>query len=308
MPKKRKQARYPPPRHAPLAALDAVVLDLETTGLDVRSDRVIQIAAIPMRGGKILGDSQLDQLINPGMPVPEVARRIHGLGDEDLKDAPALSDFFKTLLGALEGRVVIGHHVRFDLAILRHEAARLGMPWHDPPALDIAVLVGALDPWLPDLGLETITDHFGVTIEGRHSAIGDATATARIFAGLLPRLREMNVRTLGEAQTLTARRADLTLRQAEAGWDSVPEGATVPPREPAPIQVDSYVFERRLKDVMHAPPIFVPAEAMLRQAALSMAEKRIGALLVGAADRPPEGIVTERDLLKAIAAGTDFDR
>jgi DNA polymerase-3 subunit epsilon/CBS domain-containing protein len=58
---------------------------------------------------------------------------------------------------------------------------------------------------------------------------------------------------------------------------------------------------------MHIPAIFIASDAVLRQAALLMVEKRIGALLVGAADRPPEGIITERDLLKASAAAADFD-
>ncbi len=305
---KPKPAKHPPPSHTPLAALPAVALDLETTGLDVRTGRVVQVAAIPLRGGRVLSEPPLDHLVNPGMPIPEDAARIHGIRDADVAGAPALRDLFKPLCAAIQGRVVIGHHIGFDLAILRHEAARLGVPWQEPPSLDIAVLVGALDPWLPDLGLETIANNFGIAITGRHSALGDATAAARVLAALLPRLREKDIRTLAEAQALAARRGDLTLRQAEAGWHAVPDGLDIPRQDAPSARIDGYVFERRLRDVMHAPVLFTAPDATLRQAALTMIENRVGALLVGTPAAPPAGIVTERDLLRAGAgAGADFD-
>ena len=77
------------------------------------------------------------------------------------------------------GRVVIGQHIRFDLAVLRHEAARAGVPWPDPPALDVAHLCGALERGLVDLGLESLADRFGVRIERRHTALGDALGRGR---------------------------------------------------------------------------------------------------------------------------------
>ena len=106
--------------------------------------------------------------------------------------------------------------------MLRHEAARAGVPWRDPPALDVAHLAGALDRGLVDLGLESLANRYGVTIEERHDALGDSLAAARIFVELVPRLREADVRTLGEAEALAARRTDLVHREVEAGWHSTP--------------------------------------------------------------------------------------
>ncbi|NIQ54668.1 MAG: 3'-5' exonuclease, partial [Gemmatimonadetes bacterium] len=74
----------------------------------------------------------------------------------------------------LDGRVVIGHHVAFDLAVLRFEAARRARPWSEPPALDTAHLAAALEPGLPDLGLESVASWLGVSIAGRHTASGDS--------------------------------------------------------------------------------------------------------------------------------------
>ncbi|MGA8007463.1 MAG: DUF294 nucleotidyltransferase-like domain-containing protein [Burkholderiales bacterium] len=277
------------------------MLDLETTGLDVTRERVVQVGAIAILGAKILDQPRLNQLIDPEIPIPPPASRIHGLKDGDVAGAPTFAAFAPTLYESLSGRVVIGHNVGFDLAILRHEAARAGIAWHDPPALDLVLLIGALEPSLPDLGLETVARLLGVTIEGRHTALGDCIATAEAYVHLLPRLREADVRTLGEALALSARRTDLLLRQAQARWHAVP-GEAVPAPPAAPLtRIDSYIFERRLADLMSSPPVVVNVNATLREAARTMCTQRVGAVLVGAAGEPPQGILTERDLLGAIA-------
>ena len=295
------------PSHTPLAALPAVALDLETTGLDVKRDRVVQAAAIAMLGSQILEAPRIDQIINPGIPVPEVSTRIHGLSDTDVADAPRFRDFIDTLRETLAGRVVVGHHVAFDLAVLRNEAVRKGIDWVDPPMLDIAMLVGALAPALPDLGLETVAKHLGVTITGRHSAFGDSMAAAEIFARLIPLLREKDIRTLGEARSFAARRDDLLRRQVEQGWHGPANKASEP--EQSSFRIDSYAFQRRLRELMSAPAIFVEHGLTLRGAATTMTDRHIGALLVGDGTRPPEGIITERDLLRAAAKrSVDLDR
>lgn len=273
----------------------------------MKRDRVVQVAAIAMLGEALLDSPRMDRLVNPGVPVPPQATLIHGLGDPDLAGAPPFSGIAAALAEAIAGRVVVGHHVGFDLAVLRHEAARAGIAWHDPPFLDIALVVAALEPALPDQGLETVASLLGVEIRNRHSALGDARAAAELFARLIPRLRRADVRTFAEAQALAARRADLRQRQAAAGW-LVAAGAA-----PAPVEriarVDRYIFERRLSEVMASPAVSIPREATLREAARLMNERRIGALLVGAAGAAAEGILTERDLLRAASSeGVDWDR
>ena len=289
-----------PPLHTPLAGLPALVLDLETTGLDVTRDRIVQIGALAMQGAHLLDEPRLNQRVAPRIPIPAQASAIHGLHDDDVAGAPAFAELVPGLQELLAGRIVIGHHVGFDLAVLRHEAARAGIEWRDPPALDVAMLLGALEPALPDLDLETVAAHLGVEVAGRHDAMGDCMSTARSFARLLPRLRQAEVRTLGEAWSFMARRDDLVLQQARAGWDT-PAGAQAPQPAPGP-RLDAFVFERRLHELMSSPPVYIDAGASLAEAARAMVEQRIGALLVGAPGAPAEGILTERDLLRAAAA------
>lgn len=297
-----------PPPHTPLIALPVLVLDLETTGLDVRRDRIVQVGALCGEGERIDETPALDCLVNPQIPMPETARRIHGIDDAAVVALQPLGARLPAIAEAMAGRVVVGHHIGFDLAILRFEAARLGRDWSEPPALDTALLSGALDPALPDLGLERVADNLGVAITDRHSALGDCRTTAALWRALLVRLRAAGIRTLGEAQALQNSRDDLRLRQAGSGWDARPGEAPIPASSsPPPGRLDSEVFRGRVADLMSAPAIAIAPETTLLAAARKMVEARIGALLVADTGAPPAGLISERDLLRLTAeAGVDL--
>ena len=287
------------PSHTPLAALPAIALDLETTGLDVANARIVQIGAVAMHGSEVRSGPRVDTHVDPGVPIAPESTRIHGVTDSLVAGAPRFADLVEGLLDTLADRVAVGQHVRFDLAVLRHEAARAGVGWRDPPVLDVAHLAGALDRGLVDLGLESLATRFGIRIEGRHTALGDALTAAGIFAALVPRLREADVRTLGEAEAFAARSTALVHREVEAGWHAAPGEVPDLPEAPQLARIDSFLYLRRLEDVMAAPARSIRPDDTLRAAARRMSEHGIGALLVIGDEVWPGGIVTERDLLRA---------
>jgi signal-transduction protein with cAMP-binding, CBS, and nucleotidyltransferase domain/DNA polymerase III epsilon subunit-like protein len=292
----------PPPGYTPLVALAAVSLDLETTGLDVARDRIVQIGLINLYGARMLEETRFDRLINPGMAMSGPAARITGLSDSDLARAPPLGVVLPDVIDKLSGRVLIGHHIAFDVAVLRHEAARLGLVWRDPPSLDIAHLLAGLEPRLADLGFESVAGFLGVTIADRHDALGDATMAGEAFRRMLPILLGAGVRTLAQAQALAARRPELRLREVEAGWhpDATGGVANVSGTR-SPGRLDGIVFSKCLGAVMSAPAIFAEPEMRIEDAAEIMVDRGIGALLIGEAAEPPFGVVTERDLLSCLA-------
>jgi len=293
----------PPPNHTPLIALPVVVIDLETTGLDVRNDRVVQIAAIEMHGGNYNKKPPWERFVNPGISIPVAASKIHGIVDNDVASAPGFGDIADELKSLLAEHVIVGHNIGFDIAVLRHEYARAGIAWHEPTAIDVGQLLGALRPSLPDLGLETVTSYLGIDIQHRHSALGDCAAAAEAWARLFPVLRDKEIRTLGELQSLANQRQDLMLRQAEAGWLAIPGEEVRPVPLPTIRRIDSYIFEQRLADLMKTPVKMIPPHTTLRDAAHTMIEQHVGALLVGEVDSAAQGIVTEKDLLRATLEG-----
>ena len=84
-----------PPRHTALAALPAIAFDLETTGLDVANDRIVQIGAVAMRGPAILDEPRIDTLVDPGVPIPAAAARIHRITDSDVAGSPLLPELLR---------------------------------------------------------------------------------------------------------------------------------------------------------------------------------------------------------------------
>jgi DNA polymerase-3 subunit epsilon/CBS domain-containing protein len=289
----------------PLIALEVAVLDTETTGLDVRQDRVVQIGAVRMRGAELLPDPPFDRIVNPGRPIPPVASRVHGLTDADVASHPPLPALLPELLEWLGEAVVVGHSIHFDLAVLRHEARRHGLAWREPRVLDVAFLAAGLDRGLVDTSLDGLALGLGIAVEGRHTAWGDAQATARIYAALLPRLQEAGIRTLGEAETLSRRATDLIARQERAGWfdrmagTGRPDYALAAMRAGGQRATDSFLYRTRLADVMSSPVIAIAETATVHEAAQLMHARGIGSVFVETAEG--HGIVTERDMLRAMA-------
>jgi DNA polymerase-3 subunit epsilon len=102
-----------------------VFFDLETTGPEIGTDRIVQFAAV-----KLLSDStrrQWQTLVNPKMPIPLGATKVHGLTDEMVKDAPTFDRIASRLYAALEGADLGGYNARrFDVPFLIHEFKRVG--------------------------------------------------------------------------------------------------------------------------------------------------------------------------------------
>ena len=93
-----------PPSHTALAALPAIALDLETTGLDVASDRIVQIGTVAMRGPVIADEPRIDTRVDPGVPISAASTRIHGITDPGVAGAPKLAELFESLAEMLAGR------------------------------------------------------------------------------------------------------------------------------------------------------------------------------------------------------------
>lgn len=290
----------------PLIALDAVVIDTETTGLDPSKARIVEFGAVPLRGGKLDEAAALRRLVNPGEPIPAATTAIHHIDDAAVASAPQFAAAWPEIAAVLSGAIVIGHTLGFDLAVLKRECERAGLPWSAPRTLDTRLLAQVAEPNLGGYTLEHLAAWLGVAIEGRHSALADATLTGRIFLALLPKLREGNIRTLAEAEQACLALTGVLEEQHRAGW----EEAVASPRareERTLARIDTYPYRHRIADVMSAPPKFVAADVSLSDALQRMAREKISSLLVapvgfGTAVRARDtAIVTERDVLRALA-------
>ena len=143
---------------------------------------------------------------------------MHGITDRMVADAPDFAAGWPPLAEMISGAVVVGHSIGFDLAILKAECDRYELAWKTPPALDTALLFSALYPKEKDIGLETLAARFGVEIEGRHTALGDALVTAEVWIALMAQLIDRGVATYGAAREFSMSARVLLAQQRQAGW------------------------------------------------------------------------------------------
>src|SRR5581483_3977519 len=124
---------------------------------------------------------------------------VHGISDLMVRPAPSYREVAPRIHDAISGVAVIGHHTMFDLTVLRRAAEATGTEWREPPWLDTALLYSALHPQARHFDLDAVAEALGVAIHGRHTALGDALATAEIYLRILPLLEARGIRTLGQA-------------------------------------------------------------------------------------------------------------
>jgi CBS domain-containing protein len=280
----------------PLISLDAVVVDTETTGLDTAKDRVIQIGLLPVRRGRIADGDAWERLIDPGGPIPPASTAIHGIDDAMVTEAGDFATATDDIEMRLAGAVLIGHNIGFDTAMLAAEYQRIGRSFAPGETLDTAALARLAHPLLADYALDTVARQFGIAIAGRHTAGGDAAATAALFLALLPALKSRGIRTLGEA--LRACREAGTV--AESTFRRETGSGMAYPRPLGALVEDTYPFQKRVGEIMSAPALTLPPEAGIADAARLLAEKSISAVFVVDGNGAPQGIVTERDLMRML--------
>lgn len=286
------------PASVPLLSLDAVAFDSETTGLDTGKARMIQLGAVRIIHGKVDRERRFDELIDPGEPIPDESRAIHGIGDADVAGARQFAEVVADFDRWRGDAVLIGYASGFDLAMLKREKGLAGLAWEPPRCLDVRFLVTLLKPNLPDFSLDTIASWLGIEVHERHTALGDAITTAAIFVELIPRLREAGIRTLAEAERACERFAETSAQEARIGWLD-PQAARR--RREALARIDSFPYRHRLRDLMSSPPLIVSPELSLREALAMLIDDKISSLYVEPrADDGAHGIITERDLLRQL--------
>ena len=291
------------PGSIPLLSLDAIAFDSETTGLDTNRARMIQLGAVRIVHGVVDESQNFQELINPGVPIPADSQAIHGISDADVADAREFRKVVKDFDAWRQDSVLIGYASGFDLAMLKRERELAGMKWTPPRCLDVRFLVNLLTPNLPDFSLDTIASWSEIEIHDRHSALGDAVATAAIFVALIPRLREAGIRTLAELERACERFSESSMRETQIGWLDVHEA-----RKTRAVleRIDSFPYRHRLRDLMNSPPLMVDADISLRDALAFMIDHEVSSLYVNPIDTDgPTGIITERDLLRQFRRKAD---
>ena len=171
------------------------VLDVETTGLSARNNRVIEIGIVKVKNLKIA--DKFTTLINPGCDIPYFITQFTGIGNSDVAYSPSFYDTAEEIEDFISNSIVSGHNLSFDEGFLRYEFIRNGFE----PLSNLNVCTLKLSrktfPSLKSKSLASVTAHLKIKNKDSHRALSDAEATAKILIKIIKKLsRENRIKTI----------------------------------------------------------------------------------------------------------------
>jgi DNA polymerase-3 subunit epsilon len=160
-----------------------ICLDCESTGLDTKNDRIIEVAAICFTfDGHI---EKFESLVNPQCKIPKESQLIHNISDEMVEGMPTIDKVLPKLFSIIENYIIVGHGISFDISLIEHEAKRIQMPYKIDKAVSIDTLrMGRLYGECPIVSLEKLREHFNIPEEGAHRAMNDVVVNIEVFKKL----------------------------------------------------------------------------------------------------------------------------
>ncbi|HVZ76753.1 MAG TPA: 3'-5' exonuclease [Gemmatimonadaceae bacterium] len=199
-----------------LAGLSYVVVDVETTGTSPdRGDRVTELAAVVVRDGKVR--ETFHTLLNPERSIPRYITQLTGISWAMVKDAPRFRDVSAEVRDVLADHVFVAHNAPFDWGFVSMEMDRAEEPPLGNRRLCTVRLARRLLSHLPRRSLDHVTSHYGITIEDRHRALGDAMATAQVLGRLLDDAYARGVDTWDDLEAMLGPRT-----HARRRWSALP--------------------------------------------------------------------------------------
>ncbi|HOG04315.1 MAG TPA: exonuclease domain-containing protein, partial [Accumulibacter sp.] len=183
----------------PLSDLVYTVFDTETTGLEpAAGDEIIQIGALRIVNGRLLRNENFNQLVDPERFLRPEGTRIHGITDDMVRGQPHIDVVLPAFHDFCSDTVLVAHNAAFDMRFLQMKEERTGVVFSQP-VLDTLLLSGVLHANQDSHQLDSIAERLGVSVTGRHSALGDACTTGEVFLKMLPLLAQIGIVTLRQA-------------------------------------------------------------------------------------------------------------
>lgn len=161
------------------------ITDIETTGHHASGNSIIEIAVCLFDGKRVI--DEFHTLVNPDVPIPHFITRLTGIDDKMLEDAPSFSSIADDLETFFQDAVFVAHNVNFDYSFVRAEFRAIGIDWN-PRRLCTVRLGRKVFPGLRSYSLSSQCEALSIINDSPHRALGDARATAQLFAKQLERI------------------------------------------------------------------------------------------------------------------------
>ncbi len=171
-----------------------VAIDLETTGLEYRKDKIIEVGLVRFINGKAV--EEFSSFVNPGIAIPRLVTDLTGIEDHHVSEAPVFESLAKLIVEFLGEYPLCAHQADFDHSFLCEELKTCGGKTLRNALLDTAVLSRLALPGLTGYSLGLVAEALKVRLDNAHRALDDARASGEIAAALIPLLSEIPTNTL----------------------------------------------------------------------------------------------------------------
>ena len=158
-----------------------VSLDLETTGLDAKKNKILEIGAVKVRDFEVV--DTFSRLINPGVVVDERITEITGITNEMVENEPYVDEVLPKFIDFCGDDVIIGHNMLFDYSFLKRNAINRNLTF-DHLTLDSLKIARKYLGHLESRSLEFLCKYYGIEDDNHHRAYNDALATHELYKRL----------------------------------------------------------------------------------------------------------------------------
>jgi DNA polymerase III epsilon subunit family exonuclease len=162
-----------------------IVLDTETTGLDHKSERLLEVAAVKLENGEVV--ETFTSLVNPQVPIRHSSFQIHGISEEMVKDAPTIDEVLPRFLEFINELPFVAHNAIFDYSFINEAHKTLYNKRWKTHKIDTLEMYRSVFPDEPSHGLASLLARFGFEPEVKHRALDDAICLANCY----PKLRAL---------------------------------------------------------------------------------------------------------------------
>jgi DNA polymerase III epsilon subunit family exonuclease len=167
--------------------VDFVVFDLETTGLNNRKDRIVELGAIKLSNGAIAG--HMNYLIDPQIPIPALVSSIHGIYDEDVQGKPTIDVVLPEFLEMIKGSVLVAHNASFDVGFVKKALGRIESEIPSIRVLDTIKLAKKAWPGRTSYSQQNLAAFLEIDVLKAHRAEDDARVCLEILKKGIEKLK-----------------------------------------------------------------------------------------------------------------------
>lgn len=159
---------------------DYCIFDLETTGISVVNDAVIEISAVKVIDGKV--EDEFSSLVNPKRPIPFYASSVNGIYDDMVADAPCFETVLADFLDFVGDLVLVGHNIHsFDMKFIYRDVEKYWGKTIDNDYIDTLQIAKAYLPQLSSRKLTALAEYYGISPDGAHRALNDCRMNQQVF-------------------------------------------------------------------------------------------------------------------------------